>query len=57
MSTRTKKTIDKKQPAYKTPNLAKMQEVVIDSRTRIYIDLDADPVKAKTRYLERLSAR
>lgn len=57
MSTKNKRVADKKQPAYKTPNTAKMQEVIIDSRTRIYIDLDADPIVARERYLARLEAR
>jgi hypothetical protein len=57
MSTKSKRVTDKKQPAYKTPNTAKMQEVIIDSRTRIYIDLDADPIVARERYLARLEAR
>jgi hypothetical protein len=57
MGTKNKRVTDKKQPAYKTPNLAKMQEVVIDARTRIYIDPDADPVAAREKYLARLEAR
>lgn len=56
MGAKNKRGVDKK-PAYKTPNTAKMQEVIIDSRTRIYIELDADPVAAKERYLARLEAR
>jgi hypothetical protein len=30
-----------------------MQEVFIDQRTKIYIAPDADPTKARNRYLER----
>lgn len=57
MSVKNKKISDKKKAAINTPNLSKMQEVIIDARTRIYIDPDADPEKARTRYLERLAAR
>ncbi len=48
---------DKKQTTFKTPDLSKMQEVVIDLKTRIYIEQGADPVKARERYLARLEAR
>ena len=49
--------MDKKQKTFNTPNLSKMQEVIIDARTRIYIALDADPGEARNRYLARLQAR
>lgn len=42
---------DKKQEVIKSPDLRKMQEVVIDLRTRIYIGVDEDPKKARERYL------
>jgi len=48
---------DKKPILFKTPDLSKMQEVVIDVRTRIYIAPGADPEKARNRYLARLEAR
>jgi hypothetical protein len=48
---------DKKPVLFKTPDLSKMQEVVIDGRTRIYITQGADPEKARNRYLARLEAR
>jgi hypothetical protein len=48
---------DKKQTIFKTPDLSKMQEVVIDVKTRIYIQQGADPIKARERYLARLEAR
>lgn len=44
---------EKKQVVFKSPDLAKMQEVVIDLRTRIYIAVGADPEEARTRYLAR----
>ena len=43
----------KKQPAFKSPDLNKMQVVVIDHRTKIYIALDADPEEARIRYMSR----
>ncbi len=47
----------KKQNIFKSPDTSRMQEVLIDERTRIYIPKGADPVKAKARYIERLIAR
>ena len=44
---------DKKQNSFKSPELTKMQAVVIDHRTTIYIGKDEDPEKAKKRYLDR----
>ncbi len=44
---------EKKQIVYKSPDLNKMQAVVIDHRTKIYIALDADPEEARNRYLLR----
>jgi len=41
---------EKKQIVYKSPDLNKMQVVVIDHRTKIYIALGADPEKARDRY-------
>lgn len=57
MNAKSKRNLDKKQVVHKTPNLSKMQVVVIDGRTSIYIEQDADPVLARKRYLERLAAR
>lgn len=47
--------IDKKQNNFKSPDLKKLQEVVIDFRTRIYIAAEADPIAARARYLERFA--
>lgn len=44
---------DKKQKTYESPDLAKLQVVVIDSRTKLYIGLDDDPEEARKRYLSR----
>ncbi len=57
MSKRSRMALDKKQVTFKTPDLSKMQEVIIDVRTRIYIAPDADPEQARIRYLARLEAR
>ena len=48
---------DKKQNSFKSPDLQKMQEVIINARTRIYVEEGQDPEEAKERYLERLEAR
>ena len=57
MNVKNKKNLDKKQPVHKTPNLSKMQVVVIDGRTSIYIEPDADPEQARKRYLARLASQ
>ncbi len=57
MSKKSRIALDKKQATFNSPDLSKMQEVIIDVRTRIYIDPDADPEQARIRYLERLEAR
>jgi hypothetical protein len=46
---------EKNQDKFKSPDLTKMQVVVIDSRTTIYIAQGADPEKAKSRYLSRIN--
>jgi hypothetical protein len=48
---------EKKQNNFKAPDLNKMQMVIIDSRTKIYIPLGADPKEAKTRYLSRFETK
>jgi hypothetical protein len=40
----------KKRITFKTPDIHKMQEVIIDNRTKIYIALGADPDEARIRY-------
>lgn len=43
--------IDKKHSSnFTSPDLSKLQEVVIDFRTKIYIPIGADPEEAKNRY-------
>jgi hypothetical protein len=48
---------EKKAVLFESPNLSKLQSVVIDSKTTIYIALDADPVEAKKRYLTRINRK
>lgn len=57
MNEKSKKRFEKKQIIPKAPNLSKLQPVVIDGKTIIYIDIDADPELARKRYLERQKAR
>jgi hypothetical protein len=47
---------DKKQTIFKSPDLNKLQAVVIDHRTKIYIALGADPEEARARYFSRRAA-
>jgi hypothetical protein len=48
---------EKKQFNYKTPDVSKMQEVVINPNTKIYIAVGADPEEAKSRYWNRPALR
>jgi hypothetical protein len=45
----------KKHMTFKSPDTRKMQEVIIDARTKMYIALGADPEEARSRYLNRLN--
>ena len=47
----------KVQNNFKSPDLSKMQEIVIDLRTKIYVALNVDPEEAKTRYLSRFGVK
>jgi hypothetical protein len=49
--------IEKKPVVFKSPDLSKMKEVIIDHRTKIYIALDADAGEARSRYLANLKNR
>jgi hypothetical protein len=44
---------DKKGNVIKSPDLNKMQAVVIDARTTIYISAEADAEEARSRYMAR----
>jgi hypothetical protein len=48
---------ERKQVVFKTPDLSKMQEVVINHRTKIYIAVGADPEEARNRYMARQDAK
>jgi hypothetical protein len=48
---------ERKQNNFKTPDITKMQEVIINARTRIYIRTDADPEEARMRYMARQEAK
>jgi len=48
---------EKKQLILKSPDLSKLKEVIIDHRTRIYVDPEADIEEARNRYLSRLTNR
>lgn len=48
---------EKKQNNYDSPNVGKLQAVIIDHKTTIYIALDADPNEAKQRYLSRTNPK
>lgn len=45
---------EKKHKAYISPDLSKMQEIIVNLRTKIYIPRGADPEEAKRRYLQRV---
>jgi len=42
-----------KQGNIKSPDMTKLQEVIIDYRTKIYISPGADPGEARSRYISR----
>jgi len=48
---------EKKQQTFITPDLTKLQEVIIDVKTRIYIAVGADPKEARNRYKARVEAK
>jgi len=48
---------ERKPIVFKTPDITKMQEVVINPRTKIYIAVGADPEEARSRYWARQDAK
>jgi hypothetical protein len=48
---------EKKQAVFKSPDLSKLKEVIIDHRTKIYIAPGADIEEAKNRYFSRILAK
>jgi hypothetical protein len=47
----------KSQPVAVSPDIQNLKEVIIDFRTKIYIDKDADPEEARERYMSRLDRK
>lgn len=48
---------EKKHIEFKSPDMSKLQEVIIDARTKIYIAAGRDPEEAKIKYLSRLGVK
>ena len=48
---------EKKKINFQAPDLNKLQRVAIDHKTIIFISMDADPEKAKRRYLEQINSK
>jgi len=48
---------EKKQIAFRSPDISKLREVIIDHNTKIYIAPEADIEEARVRYLYRNSAK
>ena len=49
--------LEKKTVVFKSPDLSKLKEVIIDHRTKIYIAPGADVEAAKRRYLSLVATR
>jgi len=48
---------DKKEHVFKSPDVTKLQAVVIDRNTVIYIAVGDDPEEARARYIARNSQK
>ncbi len=48
---------EKKNHNFQSPDLNKLQTVIVDFKTKIFIPIGADPVKAKARFLEKINAK
>ena len=48
---------EKKKNNFPSPDLNKMQTVIVDFKTKIFIPKGDDPVKAKIRFLEKINAK
>jgi hypothetical protein len=44
---------EKKRIIFKSPDITKMQEVIINYKTKIYIPIGGDPEEARSRHLNR----
>lgn len=51
------KKSEKKVNNFQSPDLNKLQAVVVDLKTTIYIPVDADPEKAKHRCLHQMNSK
>jgi hypothetical protein len=49
--------LEKKTNVFKSPDLSKLKEVIIDHRTKIYIAPGSDIEEARNRYLLRITTR
>ncbi len=48
---------ERKTNNFKSPDITKLQEVVIDDRTKIYVAVGMDPDEARSRYKSRLETK
>lgn len=48
---------EKRPNNFKSPDLTKLQEVVIDEKTKIYVAVGSDPEEAKKRFLSKLGVK
>ena len=48
---------EKRPGSFKSPDLSKLQQVVIDGKTKIYIAPGADPEEARSRYLSKFGVK
>lgn len=48
---------EKKPNTFKSPDLSKLKEVIIDNKTKIYISPDADIDEAKEKYFNRVARK
>ena len=48
---------ERKQEHFKSPDVTKMQAVVIDRNTTIFITLEQDPEEARNRFISRVGYR
>ena len=55
--TKLKIMTEKKQIVFKSPDVSKLMEVIIDHRTKIYVAPGSDIEEAKSRYLYRNSVK
>lgn len=46
-----------KKLSFKSPDTGKMQEVIIDAKTKLYIALDASADEARSRYFEKIRTK